>query len=53
MYDIHYNHMCVKYPRANQLPLLFTNTDSLAYAVQPDDMYRNMVDDAASRYGSL
>ena len=33
MYDFHYNHMCVKYPCANQLQLLFMNTDSLAYAV--------------------
>ena len=23
MYDIHYNHMCVKYPRANQLRNLY------------------------------
>ena len=44
MYDFHYNHMCVKYPRANQLQLLFTDTDSLAYAVQTDDIYRDMVD---------
>ena len=43
MYDFHYNHMCVKYPRANQLRLLFTDTDSLAYAVQATD-------DKASRY---
>ena len=42
--------MCVKYPRANQLRLLFTDPDSLAYAVQTDDIYRVMVDDAASRY---
>ena len=27
MYDFHYNHICVKYPRANQLRLLFTDTD--------------------------
>ena len=50
IYDFHYNHMCVKYPRANQLRLLFTDTDSLAYAVQTDDIYRDMVDDATSRY---
>ena len=31
MYDFHSNHMCVKYPRADQLRLLFTDTDSLAY----------------------
>ena len=50
MYDFHYNHMCVKYPRANQLRLLFTDTDSLVYAVQTEDIYRDMADDAASRY---
>ena len=40
MYDFHYNHMKVKYPRANQLRLLFTDTDSLAYVVQTDDIYK-------------
>ena len=50
MCDFHYNHMCVKYPRANHLRLLFTDTDSLAYAVQTGDIYRDMADDAASRY---
>ena len=50
MYDFHYNHMCVKYPRADQLRLLFTDTDSLAYAVQTDDIYKDMADDTASRY---
>ena len=50
MYDFHYNHMRLKYPHANQLRLLFTDMDSLAYAVQTDDIYRFMADDAASRY---
>ena len=50
MYDFHYNHVCVKYPRADQLQLLFTDRDSLYYAAQTDDIYRDMVDDAASRY---
>ena len=49
MYDFHYNHICVKYYRANQLRLLFTDTDSSAYAVETDDNYRDMVDDAVSR----
>ena len=40
MYDFH----------CNQLRLLFTVTDSLAYAVQTDDIYRDIVDDSASRY---
>ena len=39
-YDFHYNH--------NRL--LFMDTDSLAYDVQTDDIYRDMADDAASQY---
>ena len=27
MYNFHYNHTCVKYPRPGQLRLLFTDTD--------------------------
>ena len=50
MYDFHYNDMCVKYPRASQLRLLFTDTDSFAYAVQTDDIYRDMVANATTRY---
>ena len=45
-YDFHYNHMCVKYPRADQLRLLFTEADSLAYDVQTEDIYR---DDTSNR----
>ena len=50
MYDFHYNHICVKYPCANQLRLLFMDMDKLAYAVQTDDIYRDAVDDAVNRY---
>ena len=50
MYDFHYNHMHVKYPSHGQLRILFTDTDSLAYAVQPDDIYRDMAEDAVNRY---
>ena len=50
MYDFHYNRMCVKYPHADQLWLLFTDTDSLAYAVQTNNIYRDMVDDATRWY---
>ena len=32
MYEFHYNHMKAKYPQEGQLKLLFTDTDSLAYA---------------------
>ena len=50
MYSFHYNHMCVKYPRPDQFRLLFTDTDSLAYAVQTEDIKRDMVADAATHY---
>ena len=42
--------MCVKYPRHGQLRLLFTDTDSLAYAVQREDIFRDMEDDAVTHY---
>ena len=42
--------MRVKYPRPGQLRLLFTYPNSLAYAVQTDDIYRDMAEDAANRY---
>ena len=46
MYDFHFNHMKAKYPYADQLRLLFTDTDSLAYAMQTNDIYKDMaVDD--------
>ena len=37
MYNFHCNHMCVKYPRRDQLRLPFTDMDSLAYAVGTAD----------------
>ena len=42
--------MKMKYPGANQLRLLFTDTDSLAYAVQTNNIYEDMADDAATKY---
>ena len=50
MYDFPYNHMKVKYPHADQLSLLFTDTDSLAYAVQTESIYEDMASDAATKY---
>ena len=50
MYHFHYNHMKVKYPHANQLRLLFTDTGSLAYAAQTDAIYKDMATDAVDRY---
>ena len=42
--------MKTKYPHANELKLLFTDTDSLAYAVQTDSIYEDMAVDADSKY---
>ena len=39
-----------KYPHANQLRLLFTDTDSLVYAMQIDGIYKDMAPDAADLY---
>ena len=50
MYDFHYTHMKVKYPHADELKLLFTDTDSLAYAVKTDDIYEAMSGDASEQY---
>ena len=50
IYSFHYEHMKVKYPRSDQLRLLFTDTDSLAYAVKTENIYENMAVDAPERY---
>ena len=50
MYDFHYNHMKIKYPHADQLRMLFTETDSIAYAVKTDSIYEDMATDAVDRY---
>ena len=42
--------MKMKYPGADQLRLLFTDTDSLAYAVKTENIYKDMADDAATKY---
>ncbi len=43
MYDFHYNYMKTKYrPNAQ---LLFTDTDSLCYAISTEDVYQDMIKD--------
>ena len=50
MYNFHHSHMKVKYSRASQLRSLFTDTDSRAYAVKTENIYEDMVSDAATKY---
>ena len=44
MYDFHYNHVKVKYGQGAKL--LITDTDSLCYEIQTDDVYTDMQQDA-------
>ena len=46
MYDFHYNYVKPKYP-CDKSKLMFTDTDSLAYMIQTDDLYADMFADAA------
>ena len=49
MYTFHYLHIKKKYP-GNKSRLLFTDTDSLAYAIKTDDIYKDMAVDALEKY---
>ena len=43
MYEFHYDYIKVKY--ADKAKLLFTDTDSLCYRIETDDIYKDMDDD--------
>ena len=47
---IEQTNLCCVYPHADQLRLLFTDTDGLAYAVQTANIYEDMASDAATKY---
>jgi len=44
MYDFHYNYIKEKY--GTQAKLLFTETDSLAYLIRTEDIYKDMMGDS-------
>ena len=44
MYDFHYNYVKPKYP-CDKSKLMFTDTDSLAYMIQTNDFYADMLTD--------
>ncbi|KAK9814141.1 hypothetical protein WJX72_001210 [[Myrmecia] bisecta] len=48
MYDYHYGYMLPRYG-ADRLKLLFTDTDSLTYLVQTEDIYKDMGESVESR----
>ena len=41
MYRLHYDEMLDKY--GNRAKLLFTDTDSLCYSIQTDDIYSDLL----------
>ena len=43
MYDFHYNYIKEKY--GNKAKLLFTDTDSLTYEIEAEDVYRDFLND--------
>ena len=43
MYDFHYNYIKQKYN--NKAKLLFTDTDSLTYEIETDDVYQDLFND--------
>ena len=43
MYDFHYNYITKKYN--NRVRLLFTNTDSLTYEIEAEDVYKDFWND--------
>lgn len=50
MYDFHYNRMIKAY--GDKLRMLFTDTDSFAYEIQTDDIYKDMLERKEFKVGT-
>ena len=48
MYDFHYNY--IKPKNGDRTKLLFTDTDSLMYAIQTDDFYKDIASDVLEKF---
>ena len=48
MFDFHYNYIKEKY--GNKAELLFTDTDSLMYYIETDDVYRDFTPDVKKMF---
>ena len=48
MFDFHYNYIRKKY--GNKAELLFTDTDSLMYLIQTDDVYHDIKKDVNKKF---
>ena len=49
MFDFHYNYVMKKWGK-DHASLLFTDTDSLTYCIETEDIYRDMIPDVKERF---
>ena len=51
MYDLHYNYVMKKWGK-ERASLLFTDTDSLTYCIETEDIYKDMIPDVKKRFNT-
>ena len=51
MYEFHYDYMKRKYPK-DELKLCYMDTNSLIYCIRTEDFYKDIVDDAETRFNT-